>query len=133
MAGQEQVQRASRKAEVIEVTEKIKATIDGQSAEVVEDAECCLSDIDAALAESEECCATAVEVLTPKSWREMTDQEILDAGDPQWDDYREKYTSGELTYTAATMEYREHTTRYDQAYESLVGVVNHRDCGCGCR
>jgi len=129
----EQISRVRETAKKIaEEIEESPIEVNEQTIEVVEDAECCLSDIDAALAESEECCATAVEVLTPKSWREMTDQEILDAGDPMWDDYRERYLSGELTYTAASMEYREHTTRYDQAYESIVGVVNHRDCGCGC-
>lgn len=101
------------------------------SAEVVEDAECCLADIDAALEESAECCLAAEAVLV-KTWREMTDQELIDEGDPQWDDYYPKYMSGEMTYHAATTEYREHRDRYDQAYESIVGVVNQRDCGCGC-
>lgn len=100
----------------------------------VEEAECCLADIDEALAESEACCAAAEEVLKPKTWREMTDQELLDAGDIGWTVFWHEYQAEHPNVTTghATSEFYERRERYDQAYQQITGVVNHRDCGCGC-
>lgn len=137
------VQRARRDDEQAEGTIDIQQT-EG-SAEVVEDAECCLTDIDAALEENACCLTEVAEATESKTWRDMTDDEIIEKGDltlgefltefaeaQGYENYSRMYEADSKLYDQAYAEAREYRDRFDQAYQQVTGMTNHRDCGCGC-
>lgn len=139
---QEQTRRQRRRDRDAQ-TETATTTETPVSTDVLDGAECCLADIDKAL---DECCVTEQdptealrtaaadlrEKVRVRTYEEWTDQERVDAGDPDFrsDEWVERVRV--LGYSAAVAMFHNHRTLYDQSYEQVVGVSNHRDCGCGC-
>jgi hypothetical protein len=145
----EQIQRGRQRRRDRDEDTATSTAITTPDAEVAEGVECCLSDIDEALADAECCLSDATEAVfearaealalsvealresvKPRPYSAWSDQERIDAGDP------ERWTDQQTMKVLGTQEYGEFLRArdlYDTSYQELMGISNHRDCGCGCR
>lgn len=109
-----QTQRSRQRRDSEEATETTEVeTTDTTTNEVSEEAACCLVEIDKALAEVEE--------------RELTDEEIVAKGLPEWN--REWNDLQEGDWEKAYTDWNAARVEFQEAYERVTGM-RHESCTC---